>query len=91
MKITTVGWSQTQNLGNYNSVKVDATVELTEDDEPEEGIGLVRVFVQTHIREEENRIGDGPSMMPARTDQQDGFESEPSDEPLNEGATEVAW
>lgn len=48
MKIRTVTVGRTKNIGNYNSVKVECTVELDDDESPDDAANHAKNFVMQH-------------------------------------------
>lgn len=52
MRISTVSYGFTKNLGNFQSQRVDCTVELQDDEDPDTALELAVAFVEEALDHE---------------------------------------
>ena len=61
MSIKTISYGQTKNLGNYQSERLDITVELEEGDDAIEKIQEVKVLVMSQLYPSSSEASHEPS------------------------------
>lgn len=49
MNITSIVYSRTRNLGNYESVKIEATIEVTDEADTDEAYAALRDWVLSKL------------------------------------------
>lgn len=52
MKIITVTYGRTVNLGNYESARLDATAEVERGETPEDALGRLREWIEAQVENE---------------------------------------